>query len=1071
MLNDPPAPSPAIPIYRPSEKAFNTTPQHIIMSTAAITDYKKVHRIPKIRKPRPRSAGASSRPMRNENIAELVRFFQAQEDTEEVNLPKKPTNGNMDLIKAGQRRLRYLGQTKAERTSVKGSDASSSSSEKRTTQRQHWVALQREGLLPGLGDSSDKSRPSRTKQDVEAIGRPWLDDALASRTSNDNRSTSQTTLPLHGLRSESLSLGDLAALVEFSVSFPELYPHESSPPPYQARAQPDSQPQSESQQRQQQQQQQPSSLTLVSATDRPYIQPTHNVNEDDPPATHPNGGQSRDLRVGGANPALNKTIQGHRVAGALGSGRKAQSKPNTDKGDDDSCCGSNCDCDDAKSLAVLLRATERLGVEKKKNSAQNLAEQPATTSTSAPPLVAATSARTSTTTATTTTTKTFSAATERNNEQPHSLNQGVTDTPWFEKKLRVDEKNDGVQAAQELSTNFIKASTSRGTHQPAPLSPAEPGLSVSKPRNGANAGPIPLKLVAECMSPTNSTTSKPVVSPQQPPLSPQDPHPRAGFQGRLSLTDDSAPVLVHPRSVSSIGPSLAIFPRPRALLSPIPIQSRRARSATPDVAASDSSSNKKGKKKVKRAPLYVITDAAPLPPPAKPLPLIPQSAGANISNNPAPRDRNISTPVHPVSAPLEYREEDRDSPILGMNPQKLRLRRSWIGPRPSSQYSSRSNDASDGTSIMSDDQTPSTASPALSRPESRRGRADQVHALRMRDLDASKKREASVTDTELHDATQMRHASIVSTQSGSPSQSDAWKSTQRHRVSAVPEIPLPRDPPVNAQGTTNHRRRNSTASLPGSVATTNGYEEGLSRSASVTSSSIESLSIRHGKAAYPTRDTTRNSIQGRIQPDSPLLPSSDEERHKPRSRPHKDNLRTEAGASERIATGKQKAVYDQSLSSLSETAHDATILAGDSQINYLHLVRSLESRVATLERQNKMLQAALLAALDVGVSHDADSVHSRSASPSLNPIRIPTITERSMLSPHGLGVDTARHVQGNSSQRRRKSRNASYTHDDASQESRGSFETTSSNSDSSLREVEVMLSDVDVGDSTRKIRQ
>lgn len=982
--------------------------------------------------------------MRNENIADLVRFFQAQEDTEEVNTPKKPVNGNMDLIKAGQRRLRYLGQTKPERTSVKGSDTSSSSSEKRTTQRQHLVALQREGLLPGLGDSTDKFRPSRTKEDVEAIGRPWLDDALGSTTSNDDRSTSQTTLPLHGLHSESLSLGDLAALVEFSVSFPELYPHETSPPPYQARAQSESQPQPQSQSQQQTSSLNTVNSTLVSATDRRYIQATHNGNEDDQPATNPSGNQSRDSRITGANPALNKPVQGHRVAGAVSTGRQALGKPNTDKDDDDSCCGSNCDCDDAKSLAVLLRATERLGAEKKKNSVQNSSEEPA--SASAPSSAAATSTRTATKT-----TKTNSTATAKNSQPPHSLNQGVTDTPLLVKKL-VEEKTDGVQAGQELIT---KASTSKGSDQPTPLSQAEPGLS--KP---LNAGPIPLKLVAECMSPTNS---KPVVSPQQP-LSPQDIRPKAGFQGRL--TGDS--VLVHPRSASSIGPSLAIFPRPRALLSPIPLQSRRVRSATPDVAASDSI-NKKGKKKVKKAPLYVITNAAPLPPPAKPLPLIPPSAGANIGNNPAPRDRNISTPVHPVSAPLDYREEDRDSPILGMNTQKLRFRRSWIGPRPSSRYSSRRNDASDGTSTMSDDQTPRTASPALSRPESRRGRADQVHALRMRDLDASKKKDASVSETEL-DTTQTKHINL---QPDSPIQNDPRKSSRRHRVSAVPKIPLPRDPPVNAQGTPNHQRRNSATSLPGSVATTNGYEGGLSRSVSVTSGSIESLSIRHGKAAYVARDATKNLTQRRMQPDSPLLPSSDEERHKPRSRPHKDNnsLMTEAGATERKNAGKQKAVYNQEpLSSLSEITRDS-VIAGDSQTNYLHLVRSLESRVATLERQNKMLQAALLAALDVGVSHDADSIHSRSASPSLGSMRIPTISERSMLSPHGLGVDTARHVQGKPSQRQHKSRNTSYAHDDASQESRGSFETTSSHSDNSLRDVEVMLSDVDVGGSTRKGRQ
>lgn len=929
--------------------------------------------------------------MRNENIADLVRFFQAQEDTEDINPPKESTNGNMDLIKASQRRLRHLGQAKPKKAPAKGSDTSSiSSSDKRTARRQHLIALQREGLLSGLGDSTDKSRPLRTKQDVEAIGRPWLDDALGSRTSNDDRSTSQTTLSLHDVGGESLSLGDFAALVEFSVSFPELYPHETSPPPYQARAQSD---QSESQG-------QPHSLsnTLASSTDRRYTQANHNRNEDNQLVTMPSGGQSRDSRVDGANSALAKTAQGHRVAGAPSTGSQAQSKPNIDKANDGSCCGfKNCDCDDAKSLAILLRATERLGVEKRKANAQN-----ASASASTSPIF------TDATTNRTAPLKTIcaNAATEK----PHSLNQGVTDTPLFERKL-VEEKVDGVEAAEEPST--------KASDQPSSL----------------NAGPIPLKLVAECMSPTNF---KPVFSPQ--PLSPQDPRRQAKNQGRLMAS-------VPPRSASSIGPSLATFPHPGSLLSPIPIQSRRSRSATPDVAASDSV-HKKGKKKGKRAPLYVITDAAPLPPPAKPLPLIPQSA----SHHTAPRERNISTPVHPVSAPLEYREEDRDSPILGMNTQKGRLRRSLIGRQSSSRPSSMSNDISDRTSIISDDQTLRSASPAFSRPESRRGRADQVHALRKRDLDASKKKEDN------SDAPQIKRNSITNMQSYSPSQSEVQNSSRRHRVSAAPDVPLPRDPPVNAQGTLNHRRRNSATSLARSVATTNGYEGGLSRSASVTSGSIESLSIRQGKIAYPPRVSS-------------LLPSSDEERHKPRPRTHKDALMAEAGTNEQKAAGTQKAVYyPEPLSPSLQITYDAA-LADDSQINYLHLVRSLESRVASLERQNKMLQAALLAALDAGVSHDADSAHSRSISPSVGSARTPMISERSLLSPHGLDIDTARNAQRKPSQMHHQSRNASYTHDDVSQESRGSFETTSSHSSSSLRDIEVMLSDVDVGDSTRKSRQ
>ena len=136
MLNGPAASSPIIPTYRPCKKVTRTTPRNIIMPTAALTNYKQFPRIPKIRKPRPRSAGASSRPMRNENIADLVRFFQEEQYTEEATTPKKHSNGNMDLIKAGQRRFRHLGQAKPEKTQVKGSDASSNSYEKYRSRQQ-----------------------------------------------------------------------------------------------------------------------------------------------------------------------------------------------------------------------------------------------------------------------------------------------------------------------------------------------------------------------------------------------------------------------------------------------------------------------------------------------------------------------------------------------------------------------------------------------------------------------------------------------------------------------------------------------------------------------------------------------------------------------------------------------------------------------------------------------------------------------------------------------------------------------------------------------------------------------
>ena len=95
---------------------------------------------------------------------------------------------------------------------------------------------------PPTEEKSDKSRPSRTRQDVEAIGRPWLDHALGA-VRIDDESSGPRTVPLHSLSSESLSLRDLGSLVDFSVSLPDSYIHEPSPPPYQAQAQPESQSQ------------------------------------------------------------------------------------------------------------------------------------------------------------------------------------------------------------------------------------------------------------------------------------------------------------------------------------------------------------------------------------------------------------------------------------------------------------------------------------------------------------------------------------------------------------------------------------------------------------------------------------------------------------------------------------------------------------------------------------------------------------------------------------------------------------------------------------------------------------
>lgn len=892
---------------------------------------------------------------------------------------------------------------------------------KARTSRQKHEKQDLKRLLPSLEDSSDKSRPTRTKEDVEAIGRPWLDDALASITKDEDISSSQIDLPLNSLRNESLSLGDLAALVDFSVSFPELYSHDSDPPPYQAQAQ--SQPESQFQ---------------------PQLQPQSQSSGVNNVATTNNIGESENqgslcVELSAETPSRNtypkrdesasqKPDQGYR--GSETASRQIQYKVDKGKNEDDSGCESNCDCDDAKSLAILLRATERLG-SKRKSEKERITQNSAAGKTSSATSSTVANVVVPTTTTFTSATTTATAESGESNLTPHSLNQGVTDTPLFIRNV-VEYHHDEPESAKKMN---IKAP--RGTSQLSSVTQAE-----LRPTGHLNVGPIPLKLVAECMPPGIPKS----VTPQ--PLNPSVSRPRSNLNGHIDL--------LQPPSTNT-GLSAASFPRPRALLSPIPIQSRRARSMTPDVA---SESNKKGNRKSKKAPLYVVTKSSPLPPPVRPLPSLPQSAGTIPGGKP---DQTVQTPIQPASAPLQYREEDRDSPILGMNSHKLTLQKSLVGSRSSSRYSNRSLGASD---TLSDDQSSRTASPAISRTESRLGRSDQVHAIRMRDIVAKKKSKNRLVEIDVNagpEATNSsKHSDLDHQQSNPPSHSGKVRSSRRNRVSEVPNFPLPQNPPVHAQRPPRFRRRGSTNSLPGSITTINGYEGSLSRSVSVTSGSIDSYPSLHGKMAYGSTDITKNLVQRNFRPGSPL-PSSDEERHPSRTLiSNKDGSVDKSGSDTRqgkrhSANGKsrqstkQKAMLNHEQFSSHAEISQFTSMSSDSKVNYIHLMRHLESRIVTLERQNKMLQAALLAALDVGVSHDADSAHSRSVSPSLSSMKVPTISERSMPSPHNFGIDNTHQMQGKAAHRNHPTHNL-FTHDTVSQGSRGSFETTSSNnSDSSTR--------------------
>lgn len=972
------------------------------MPFISIKELQLIPRTPGYRKPRPRSAGASNRPMRSENISELVRFFQASEEV--LGDATAKHDGAMDLIKAGQRRLRQFGYAKPEKRAADTASSAAPSSEKLKATHRQLVALQREGLLPAsasVDDILDMSRPSRTKRDVEAMGRPWLDDTMSSRTRGDS-STVDSRQQRH-LRCESLGLGDLAALVEFSVSFPE-YDDEPGPPPYQQTQSPAGDHQGQN----------------------------VNVNDDSQPALGP-GPASRNNstvaesgdRAPGPSPTLERTARPQPSS----SGRPRRQSPETIGNSNNKLRdGSHDSHDDANSLEVLLRATEQ--IEREKNASRSL-KPTRTTEQDAP-------------------------------TRPHLLNQGVTDTPFSFKtpvKNRPGVSYDDRGSQEDTRTH---GAVLRNT-------------VYASPTKNLNAEPIPLKLVAECLP--ARTSSRAII--------PKAGSPQISLDSVVLSTNSNDPAASSRQLRSVHTPTADNFPRPQTLLSPFPIQTRRARSVTPN----GQPGLKKRRTKERGSPLYTVSDIAPPPPPTKPLPSLPE-ANNSQALNPAPRPLSLAgnraqipdstmCAAKTSSEGLSNKQGD-DSPTLGAPVHQPKLRK-HLRLRPSSRATMLSSDDADRAATPVEDHSlrrVSSADPGFDALEqSRRGREERVRALRLRDLsDVTARKDDNMMD---------RFASTLEPSTSSQVGNRAMHSQvlarklsrgKQHRVSAAPRIPLPSDPPFAAHHTPTRRRRaGSASSLPMSSDVRDG---GLSRNISIRSTSGTSPGIRRGRDVRTAVATPNGN--GRRRSESPSLPSSDDEGHgttrarspevpshavldgphhgqrAPSQQPQQSHAPDMSRSTSRSITtfgaASQGQLSPRSLNS------QRTSYSHDSQLSQLRSMRMLEARVAMLERQNKMLQAALLAALDIGVSHDVE--RSSSASPALDSVitMSQNNNERLGTALNGLGIDEPQYDRRKTSHTARPDSWAS-GHDDTS---RGSFETTASRSDNSVRVLENMLNDFDV---------
>lgn len=312
-----------------------------------------------------------------------------------------------------------------------------------------------------------------------------------------------------------------------------------------------------------------------------------------------------------------------------------------------------------------------------------------------------------------------------------------------------------------------------------------------------------------------------------------------------------------------------------------------------------------------------------------------------------------------------------------------------------------------------------------------RDRAERVRALRLRDLSASRARHR---DTNAASSSVSTLDTAVDASSNHLRPVDHALRPPRSPVAAHPSpppaVPLPADPPVA-------RSNRSSASL---------RRTGSSSSSSVsadqpgTPRSVRSGGLRRGGESH---DVDRGSSpRSRPRSESPR-PSSDGDERRDRRRSVRSNHqrhgsrqsndggrhrgstvlfpdgidpaaaataaavtgRKPSSASDCIAPRTPRVQTPQSQEHQSQehecsprsqcsqhTAHSHDSRAsqshhGHDKRNSLH---PLEARIAVLERQNKMLQAALLAALDMGVTYDADCVRSGLPTPSLMSSASPT---------------------------------------------------------------------------------
>ncbi|GAD97868.1 conserved hypothetical protein [Paecilomyces variotii No. 5] len=975
-------------------------------------------------RPSPRPAGASNRPMKNENILELVRFFQ----TQDAPLQGSRVDGGsaLDIFKAGRRRLLQLAHSKNDRRPKREGAATPTPSGKTDNAYRQLVALQRAGFLPTSSvdrvdrQSLDMAR-SRSKRDVEAIGQPWLEDGREKKTAESNNNREQASLDL--------SIGDLPSLVEFSLSFEDL----AGPPPYQPT--------------------EPSADDQKHETAEMATGPSDSAAVEDRRSSSPESRADEQRRVD----SVAQTAH-HGAASAPGAAKTA-AKLRHDSGcpaeaDDGHDAGEKQDAQN-QQLRQQTRdqdaQTNRLRLKSTANSSSDPLSARASCTLFPDVLPPRVSSRRS---ATSSSILASSSAIPSSRQLAHALSIFPSVASASSVKESGAHGNPASDAAVSNDSNISidsfplpHGSTFSGNMQsimsgaPAPVRASSVSRDpfVSSPLRASfhaaidGAPPpaptrplpsLPEPVAAQCAgSEHKSTVSKRRFRPSS--TSYPDPSPD---QGQFNHDRD--------------GPSAAYSPRHRRVLVPRSPKIARVRSYTAeststvgegDAPSADSkmSSLEHIRRREERVRALRMRDIS--------------------------RIRSHSkTDVRPESEQEKHEEKHyEESPVLGQSAFPNHVR-----PKPSNDDIVSKRDAVNKEDTSGKEDTPSKSENSL-KPDNDRQRL-------------------------------------------------ICRSPLPENPHPPPSMPLPADPPVAfvyRPGT--QRRTGSTISL--ALSTSSNGETSVAPGSPHSKHAFHASSVRSSSARSSQRLSQDHIVvdhcrHSRRRSESPSLPSSDDETYGTRVRPGRSredhsgsqksksiprpqsivvtdsdssSYRRKSSSADHgnPPTPKYRASYPPEQSSPRSQYSQRTTNSQESRASQLHSApQALEARIALLERQNKMLQAALLAALDTGVTFDSDCVRSGLPTPLLSPAGASGTTSSPFMgtgfSPtsglNGLGLDDVHHSPHHPAPPRMMQKQSPDDRADSwtssrDRDRRSSFETTASDDGTdSVKELEAMLGGFDL---------